>query len=171
MKNDDELMSAEELFGVKEVKDVRPRGARPRRVKKSAQDPLAEIKVKMVMRIYNVSRTRALEMIAGRDAARPGEAKNSWLTGTAAWNWYAVSSYILGIRPDWDGLLIDPCVPKSCKGFTVRRRFRGAEYEITVENPDGVEKGVREIIVDGAGIDGNLIPSTPGRHVVRVTMG
>ena len=70
MKNDDELMSAEEFFGVKETKDARPRGARPRRVKKSAQDPLAEIKVKMVMRIYNVSRTRALEMIAGRDAEK-----------------------------------------------------------------------------------------------------
>ena len=70
MKNDDELMSAEEFFGVKEIKDVRPRGARPRRVKKSAPDPLAEIKVKMVMRIYNVSRTRALEMIAGRDAEK-----------------------------------------------------------------------------------------------------
>ena len=70
MKNDDELMAAEEFFGVKEIKDVRPRGARPRCAKKSAQDPLAEIKVKMVMRIYNVSRTRALEMIAGRDAEK-----------------------------------------------------------------------------------------------------
>ena len=64
------IMSAEEFFGVKEVKNVRPRGARSRRVKKSAQDPLAEIKVKMVMRIYNVTRTRALEMIAGRDAEK-----------------------------------------------------------------------------------------------------
>ena len=70
MKNDDELMTAEEFFGVKETKDARPRGARPRRVKKSAQDPLAEIKVKMVMRIYKVSRARALEMIAGRDAEK-----------------------------------------------------------------------------------------------------
>jgi cellobiose phosphorylase len=112
------------------------------------------------------------QMIAGRDAARPGEAKNSWLTGTAAWNWYAVSAYILGIRPDWNGLLIDPCVPKSCKGFTVRRRFRGAEYDITVENPNGVEKGVREITVDGAKIDGRIIPAfKSGRHAVRVTMG
>ena len=70
MKNDDELMAAEEFFGVKEIKDVRPRGARPRCAKKSAQDPLAEIKVKMVMRIYNVSRTRALEMIVGRAAEK-----------------------------------------------------------------------------------------------------
>ena len=70
MKNDDELMTAEEFFGVKEIKDVRPRGARPRCAKKSAQDPLAEIKVKMVMRIYHVSCKRAKAIIAGRAAEK-----------------------------------------------------------------------------------------------------
>ena len=89
------------------------------------------------------------QMIAGRDAAKPGEAKNSWLTGTAAWNWYAISQFILGIRPDYDALVVDPCLPKSMKGFSVTRRFRGATYEITVENPHGVESGVTSVTIDG----------------------
>jgi cellobiose phosphorylase len=75
------------------------------------------------------------QMVAGKDAAKPGEGKNSWLTGTAAWNWYAVTQFILGIKPDYDGLVIDPCIPSSWKGFTVRRKFRDAEYLIHVSNP------------------------------------
>ena len=81
------------------------------------------------------------QMVAGKDASRPGEGKNSWLTGTAAWNWYAVTQFILGIQPDYDGLVIDPCIPSSWKGFTVRRKFRDAEYVIRVSNPDGKCKG------------------------------
>ena len=81
------------------------------------------------------------QMVAGKDAARPGEGKNSWLTGTAAWNWYAVTQFILGIKPDYDGLVIDPCIPSSWKGFTVRRKFRDAEYLIHVSNPAGLCKG------------------------------
>src|SRR5690554_3449049 len=75
------------------------------------------------------------QMIAGKDAGRHGEAKNSWLTGTAAWNFVAVSQWILGIRPDYDGLIIDPCIPSDWNGFTVTRKFRGATYRITVKNP------------------------------------
>ena len=111
------------------------------------------------------------QMIAGKDAARPGEAKNSWLTGTAAWNWYAITQYILGIRPSYDGLEIDPCICSQWKEYTVGRRFRGAEYEITVKNPDGVCKGVREIIMDGQPVAGNVVPCTPGSHKVTVLLG
>ena len=111
------------------------------------------------------------QMVAGKDAARPGEAKNSWLTGTAAWNWYAITQYILGIKPSYDGLEIDPCICSDWKEYTVRRRFRGATYEITVKNPEGICKGVREILLDGQPLAGNVVPHTAGPHTVIVTLG
>ena len=111
------------------------------------------------------------QMIAGKDAAKPGEAKNSWLTGTAAWNWYAITQYILGIKPAYNGLQIDPCICSEWKEYTVTRRFRGSEYEITIKNPDGVCKGIREMLLDGQAVEGNVVPHTPGRHVVTVTLG
>ena len=77
------------------------------------------------------------QMIAGKDAYKPGEAKNSWLTGTASWNFYAITQYILGIQPDYDGLNIDPCIPKNWKGFKISRKFRGTHYKIEVQNPAG----------------------------------
>ena len=110
-------------------------------------------------------------MVAGRDAAKPGEGKNSWLTGTAAWNWYAVTQFILGVKPDYDALVVDPCVPKTVKRFSVTRRFRGGTYEISVVNPKGVEKGVKSVEVDGKAVEGNRIPVLSGRHSVLVTMG
>ena len=112
-------------------------------------------------------------MIAGRDAATPGEAKNSWLTGTAAWTFVTISQGILGIKPDYDGLRIDPCIPPSWRSFRVRRRFRDVVYEISVENPDGVCGGVRSLVVDGKEIDGNLVPVAPGaaRVAVEVVLG
>ena len=111
------------------------------------------------------------QMIAGKDAARPGEAKNSWLTGTAAWNWYAITQYILGVKPSYDGLEINPCISSQWKEYTVNRRFRGSRYEITVQNPDGVCKGIREILMDGQPLEGNIIPHTPGDHKVMVVLG
>ncbi len=113
------------------------------------------------------------QMTAGKDAARPGEAKNSWLTGTAAWNWYAITQFIFGIRPDFDGLLIDPCVPADWTGFEVRRKFRDADYTIRVENPDHVSKGVRGIALNGKRIEGNIVPAQPAgtRNEVVVTLG
>ena len=111
------------------------------------------------------------QMIAGKDAARPGEAKNSWLTGTAAWNWYAITQYILGIKPAYDGIQIDPCICSQWKEYKVTRRFRGSTYEITVKNPDGVCKGIREILLDGQPFEGNIVPHTPGTHTVTVTLG
>ena len=110
------------------------------------------------------------QMIAGKDAAKPGEAKNSWLTGTAAWNWYAITQYILGIKPAYNGLEIDPCICSQWKEYTVRRRFRGGIYEITVQNPDGVCKGVREVILDGRPLDGNIVPCVSGNHKVTVVL-
>jgi cellobiose phosphorylase len=99
------------------------------------------------------------QMIAGKDAARPGEAKNSWLTGTAAWNWYAITQFILGIKPDYDGILIDPCIPSTMNEYTVTRRFRGAKYTITILNPDGVCRGIKSININGQPLSGNIIPT------------
>ena len=98
-------------------------------------------------------------MIAGKDAPNFGEAKNSWLTGTAAWTFLNISQFILGIRPDYDGLVIDPCLPETMDGFTAKRQFRGNTYNITVKNPSHVQKGIAKIIVDGNEIEGNLIPA------------
>ena len=111
------------------------------------------------------------QMIAGKDAAKPGEAKNSWLTGTAAWNWYAITQFILGIKPAYNGLQIDPCICSQWKEYTVTRRFRGYLYEITVKNPDGACKGVREILLDGQPVAGNIVPCIPGDHKVIVQLG
>ena len=111
------------------------------------------------------------QMIAGKDAARPGEAKNSWLTGTAAWNWYAITQFILGIKPAYGGLEIDPCICSQWKEYTVKRRFRGSCYEITVQNPSGVCKGVASMTVDGQPVEGNVVPHTPGCHKVVVVLG
>ena len=111
------------------------------------------------------------QMIAGKDAAKPGEAKNSWLTGTAAWNWYAITQFILGIKPGYDGLEIDPCICSEWKEYTVRRKFRGALYDIKVMNPSGVCKGVASMTVDGVPVEGNMIPFAPGAHTVEVVLG
>ena len=110
------------------------------------------------------------QMVAGKDAARLGEGKNSWLTGTAAWMWYTVSEFILGIQPDYEGLRIDPCLPSTAKEYTVKRRFRGALYHIHVVNPDGHQKGVKRISLDGKAVSGNLVPWSEGEHQVEVVM-
>ena len=110
------------------------------------------------------------QMVAGKDSARPGEGKNSWLTGTASWMWYTISEYILGIKPSYDGLLIDPCLPSKAKTYEVNRKFRGGEFHITVNNPEGNQKGVKSITVDGNTINGNIIPAELGKHEVIVQM-
>jgi cellobiose phosphorylase len=108
------------------------------------------------------------QMIAGPDAATPGEAKNSWLTGTAAWSYVALAEGILGIQPEYEGLRIDPCIPRDWAGYSVTRRFRGATYEIAVENPDGVCGGVRSLRVDGREVEGNVVPAATAGAQVRV---
>ena len=105
------------------------------------------------------------QMIAGKDAARHGEAKNSWLTGTAAWNFVAVSQYLLGIRPDYDGLRVHPCMPKEAGDFTVTRRVRGAVYRIRVANRG---TGTCRLRVDGREIEGDLVPYASSGATVTV---
>jgi cellobiose phosphorylase len=113
------------------------------------------------------------QMIAGKQAYKPGEAKNSWLTGTAAWNFFAISQYILGVRPQFDGLIIDPCIPHSWSEYAVLRKFRQVEYMITVKNPDHVCKGVKSVKLDGKAFAGNQLPILePGtKHDVEVILG
>ncbi len=108
------------------------------------------------------------QMIAGKDAYKPGEAKNSWLTGCAAWTFTSISQYILGIRADYDGLVVDPCIPASWEGFTITRKFRGATYEIKVSNPNKAQKGVKKMEVDGKEIAGNMIPILPAGKTYKV---
>ncbi len=113
------------------------------------------------------------QMVAGKDAFKPGEAKNSWLTGTASWNFYTISQFILGIQPDYDGIKVDPCIPKDWKGFEVTRKFRGATYQIKVVNPNGVCKGVKKVTIDGKEIEGNILPILEAgkTHSVTVELG
>lgn len=113
------------------------------------------------------------QMVAGKDAFKPGEAKNSWLTGTASWNFYTISQSILGINPDYDGLKIEPCIPSEWKEYEVTRKFRGATYKIKVLNPKGVNKGVAKVTIDGNNYKSNLIPifNDGKTHTIVVELG
>ncbi|KGM13557.1 GH36-type glycosyl hydrolase domain-containing protein [Cellulomonas bogoriensis] len=108
------------------------------------------------------------QMIAGKEAPRHGEAKNSWLTGTAAWNFVAVSQHLLGVRPGYEGLVVDPQIGPDVPSFTVRRVVRGATYEITVEN-SGAPGSRARLTVDGVDVDGNEVPYAPAGATVQVT--
>jgi cellobiose phosphorylase len=130
------------------------------RINPSAREPISDLH-RCEPYVYS-------QVIAGRDAPTHGEAKNSWLTGTAAWNLVAVTGWILGIRPDHDGLRIDPCLPADWDGFTVVRRFRGARYHITVTKSPGTQGRVSRLVVDGRQIDGNLVPAAPAGATVTV---
>ena len=113
------------------------------------------------------------QMIAGRDAAFFGEAKNSWLTGTAAWTFVNISQHILGLLPTHEGLSVDPCIPHDFGDFELTRKFREGTYHIQVRNPKQVEKGVVSLSVDGQEIAGNVIPYVRGKkeYQVEVTLG
>ncbi|MEU4419863.1 glycosyl transferase [Actinoplanes sp. NPDC024001] len=108
------------------------------------------------------------QMIAGKDAPTHGEAKNSWLSGTAAWNFVAITQWILGVRPDFEGLRIDPVLPAGWPGFEVTRSFRGTTYEISVRRAEGATGRVTELLVDGVPVAGNLVPVGAPGAVVRV---
>lgn len=110
------------------------------------------------------------QMVAGADAPRHGEAKNSWLTGTAAWTFVNISQYILGIQPDWNGLRIDPCIPPDCNGYDIHRHYRNADYDIHIQNPNHVEKGVVSLLVDGTPVDGCVVPFTEAKQHYDVTV-
>lgn len=105
------------------------------------------------------------QTIGGRGGYSLGEAKNSWLTGTAAWSFVNISQAILGIYPDYDGLIIKPCLPDEIKSYKIRRLFRGCMYIIDVENAC---TGNTEIIIDGKNIKGNLIPTQYNKRTCNV---
>ena len=110
------------------------------------------------------------QMTAGKDAFKPGESKNSWLTGTAAWNWYAITQYILGIKPTYKGLKVNPCIPKEWNEFKVNKKFRGADYEIVVRNPGHVNKGISYILLNGKKLPegSDFIPQQPKGSVNKI---
>ena len=100
------------------------------------------------------------QMVAGKEAAKPGEGKNSWLTGTAAWNWLTISQHILGIRPTYEGLMVNPCIPSDLKEYTVTRKWRDAEYVITVKNPNGKQRPEQPTV----------LPYEPGKHKIDLIL-
>lgn len=108
------------------------------------------------------------QFVTGKFDAGFGQAHNPWLTGTASWSLIAATQYILGIRPAFAGLVIDPCIPSVWDGFSVKRVFRGATYEITVRNPDHCCKGVASLVANGERLGGNLIPAAPAGATVKV---
>ena len=129
------------------------------RINPSAREPLGDL--------HRCEPYVYAQMIAGRDAPTYGEAKNSWLTGTAAWNYYAITQWILGVRPEHDGLRIAPVIPERWSGFQATRRFRGVTYQIQVERC-GPGNGVR-LTVDGQAVEGNMVPlPADGRSEVSV---
>jgi cellobiose phosphorylase len=111
--------------------------------------------------------------ILGDEHPQFGLGRNSWLSGTASWTYQAATQYILGIRPSHDGLIVDPCIPKSWDGFKVTRKYRGAIYQISVKNPDGVSKGFNSILIDGQPSKSSTIPfAVVGSTVcVELTLG
>ena len=108
------------------------------------------------------------QMVAGADAPRHGEAKNSWLTGTAAWTFVNISQYILGVYPTHNGLQINPCIPKDFGEFKLTRTYRGTNYHIEVVNPNHVSKGIMSMYVDGIPQEGNIIPHDASKKDVEV---
>ena len=113
------------------------------------------------------------EYIIGPESEYFGEGSHSWFTGGAAWQWHVFWSYILGIRPTYHGLELDPCLPREWEAITARRWFRDSIYEIEIDKPKGISKGVKRIVVDGSPIEGNVVfPHGDGEvHRVRVEMG
>lgn len=113
------------------------------------------------------------QMVAGKDAKRYGEAKNSWLTGTAAWNYFAITQWILGVKPEYDGLSVNPCIPREWNGFQVKREYRGDIYNIEVKNPEHVCRGVKVIKVDGKVIEEKVLPvfGDGSEHKIEIEMG
>jgi N,N'-diacetylchitobiose phosphorylase len=112
------------------------------------------------------------QFIMGRDHTAFGRARHPWLTGSAGWNYTAATHWILGVRPAFDGLLVDPCVPADWKEFQVTREWRGAVYRIAVTNPQGVEKGIRAIRLNGIEVNGKIPPQPAGSvNEVAVEMG
>ncbi len=111
------------------------------------------------------------QFIMGKDHSAFGRARHPFMTGSGGWSYFSATRYMLGVRPDYDCLVVEPCIPADWKEFRVSRVWRGAIYDIHVSNPDGVMKGIREIRVDGVCAD-KIVPMEAGsRHTVEVIMG
>ena len=106
------------------------------------------------------------QFVVGRAHTAFGRARHPFMTGSSGWAYFAATQYLLGVRPDFEHLIVDPCIPADWKEFSVSRVWRGARYQIHVSNPEGVEKGVKEIRVDGKRVD--IIPTLPAGSVCRV---
>ena len=111
------------------------------------------------------------QFVVGRDHTAFGRARHPFMTGSGGWAYFSATRYMLGIRPDFEHLTIDPCIPADWKEFSAVRRWRGAEYKIHVENPDGVMKGVQELYLDGEKVERIPVMAQGSRHDVRVVMG
>ena len=111
------------------------------------------------------------QFVVGRDHTAFGRARHPFMTGSGGWAYFSATRYMLGIRPDFEHLTIDPCIPANWKEFSAVRRWRGAEYDIHVENPDGVMKGVQELYLDGEKVERIPVMAQGSRHDVRVVMG
>lgn len=111
------------------------------------------------------------QFVVGRDHTAFGRARHPFMTGSGGWAYFSATRYMLGIRPDFEHLTIDPCIPADWKKFSAVRRWRGAEYDIHVENPDGVMKGVQELYLDGEKVERIPVMAQGSRHDVRVVMG
>lgn len=111
------------------------------------------------------------QFVVGRDHTAFGRARHPFMTGSGGWAYFSTTRYMLGIRPDFEHLTIDPCIPADWKEFSAVRRWRGAEYKIHVENPDGVMKGVQELYLDGEKVERIPVMAQGSRHDVRVVMG
>jgi cellobiose phosphorylase len=123
--------------------------------------------------IYECEPYAYAQNILGDEHPQFGLGRNSWLSGTASWCYQAATQWILGIRPEYEGLRVDPCIPSAWSGFSAERRFRGKLYHITVHNPQGIYKGVEEMAVDGKILDENIIPPDldGAQHQVEVWLG
>ena len=111
------------------------------------------------------------QFVVGRDHTAFGRARHPFMTGSGGWAYFSATRYMLGIRPDFEHLTIDPCIPADWREFSAVRRWRGAEYDIHVENPDGVMKGVQELYLDGETVERIPVMAQGSRHDVRVVMG
>ena len=132
--------------------------------------PLSKV---LIQEIHKTEPYIYSQMIIGPDHPKFGQAKNSWLTGTAAWSYHAITNWILGIRPEYNGLTIDPCIPSSWESFTVKRIYRGITYHIKVSNPYHISHGIKEVFIDNKIAKRNLIPVflDGNEHIINIIMG
>jgi cellobiose phosphorylase len=131
-------------------------------------DQINPVNKNSIIETYEMEPYCYCQNMLGDEHPEYGKARNSWLSGTASWAYQAATQWILGVRPGYAGLVVDPCIPRSWKGFAVTRVFRGATYKITVENPRGLSKGVARLTVNGREIAGNIAPFGAAGETVEV---